>query len=343
DPVKKYDAYQEMIAVSLSQKFTDKLSSEDKTALINLVSLGTLKTIHAMTSENPSLWGNRRELWVPVSNALSDYLKGKKNGKLTEKQKEWVQDFQSHHDLRTSFRTSFFTNSDSQEPELAGILGAVFGSIFTLMIALAIAFPIGTITAVYLEEFAPRSWWADLIEISLNNLAAVPSIVFGLLALSVFLLLFGLPRSASLVGGLTLALMMFPLMIIASREALKAVPKALREAAQGLGASRIQVVFHHVLPSAIPGIITGTIISIARAIGESAPLLLIGMVAFIPTVPESLMSPATVLPVQIYQWVEQPESGFIENSSAAILVLLLFLFILNFIAIYIRKHFEKQW
>jgi phosphate transport system permease protein len=228
-------------------------------------------------------------------------------------------------------------------PTMVGIWGALKGSLFTMLVTLMIAFPVGLFSALYLEEYAPRNRWTDLIEVSINNLAAVPSIIFGLLGLAVFLNSFHLPRSAPIVGGLTLALMTMPVIVIASRNAIKAVPPSIREAAFGIGASPIQVVFHHVLPLAMPGILTGTIIGMARALGETAPLLMIGMRAFITAPPGGLRDPATVLPVQIFLWSDQINRGFVEKTSAAILVLLVFLLAMNGVAIYLRNRFESRW
>ena len=238
---------------------------------------------------------------------------------------------------------AFFEQGDSREPELAGVLGALVGSALTMLITLALCLPIGVLAAIYLEEFAPKNWLTRIVEVNINNLAAVPSIVFGLLGLAVFLNFFGLPRSAPLVGGLVLALLVLPTIIIASRAALRAVPPSIREAALGVGASKQQAIFHHVLPLAMPGILTGTIIGMAHALGESAPLLLIGMVAFIVDVPGSFTQAATVLPVQIFLWSDLPEVGFQAKTALAIIVLLMFLFVMNGFAIWLRKKFERRW
>ena len=244
---------------------------------------------------------------------------------------------------RPRFNATFFSTGDSREPEQAGILGAAVGSLFTLIVTLLLSFPIGVLAAVYLEEFAPKNRWTDLVEVNINNLAAVPSIIFGLLGLAVFLNFFGLPRSAPLVGGMVLALMTLPTIIIAARAALKAVPPSIREAALGIGASKLQVMTHHVLPLAMPGILTGTIIGMAQALGETAPLLMIGMVAFIVDIPGGFTDPATVLPVQIYIWADSPERAFVAKTSAAIMVLLGFLICMNALAIWLRKRFERRW
>ncbi|WP_033921195.1 phosphate ABC transporter permease PstA [Sphingomonas sp. 37zxx] len=245
--------------------------------------------------------------------------------------------------LTTGFNWTFLTGADSTDPTAVGIWGALKGSFLTMLVTLALAFPIGVLSAIYLEEYAPRNRWTDLIEVSINNLAAVPSIIFGLLGLAVFLGTFNMPRSAPIVGGVTLALMIMPVIVIAGRNAVKAVPPSIRDAALGIGASRIQVVFHHVLPLALPGILTGTIIGMARALGETAPLLMIGMRAFISTAPDDLTSPATVLPVQIFLWSDQVSRGFVEKTSAAIIVLLMFLLAMNALAIYLRNRFETRW
>jgi phosphate transport system permease protein len=255
----------------------------------------------------------------------------------------WVWDLQQRGAIEKQFNSAFFSSGDSREPELAGIGGAAAGSLLTLLVTLLLSFPIGVAAAVYLEEFAPKNRWTDLIEVNINNLAAVPSIVFGLLGLAVFINFFGLPRSAPLVGGLVLTLMTLPTIIIASRAALKSVPPSIREAALGVGASKMQTIFHHVLPLAMPGMLTGTIIGMAQALGESAPLLMIGMVAFIVDIPGGLTDPATVLPVQIFLWADSPERAFVERTSAAIMVLLAFLIAMNAFAVIMRRRFERRW
>jgi phosphate transport system permease protein len=245
--------------------------------------------------------------------------------------------------VHTGINWSFLTASDGTDPTQVGIWGAFKGSLITMLVTLALSFPIGVATALYLEEYAPKAWWTDIIEVSINNLAAVPSIIFGLLGLSIFLNFLHLPRSAALVGGMTLALMTMPVIVIAGRNAIKSVPPSIRDAALGIGASPVQVVFHHVLPLALPGILTGTIIGMARALGETAPLLMIGMRAFIATPPGGITDPATVLPVQIFLWSDEVSKGFVEKTSAAIIVLLVFLLAMNGIAIYLRNKFEKRW
>jgi phosphate transport system permease protein len=237
----------------------------------------------------------------------------------------------------------FLTASDSTDPAMAGVWGALKGSFLTILVTMGLAFPVGVLSAIYLEEFASRNRWTDMIEVSINNLAAVPSIIFGLLGLAVFLNFMHLPRSAPLVGGLTLALMTMPVIVIAGRNAIKSVPPSIREAALGVGASKMQVVFHHVLPLALPGILTGTIIGMARALGETAPLLMIGMRAFIAVPPSGITDPSSVLPVQIFLWSDEVDRAFVEKTSAAIIVLLVFMLLMNGLAIYLRNRFEQRW
>jgi phosphate transport system permease protein len=256
---------------------------------------------------------------------------------------QWFQGLAEKGLITSPVNLELITNPDSRFPELAGLHGAVVGSFYALLICFLLSFPVGIAAAVYLEEFAPKNRWTDLIEVNINNLAAVPSIVFGLLGLAVFLNAFGLPRSAPLVGGMVLALMTLPTIIVATRAALKAVPPSIREAALGVGASKYQVMIHHVLPLAMPGILTGTIIGLAQALGETGPLLLIGMNAFISAAPGGILDPATTLPTQIFSWADSPERGFVSRTSAAILVLLGFLVLMNLIAVFLRQRFEKKW
>jgi phosphate transport system permease protein len=262
---------------------------------------------------------------------------------LNDQQLQWIAKLRAEGALALKFNVNFLTGGDSREPEKAGIWGAVVGSFLTLVLTLLLSFPIGVAAAIYLEEFARRNRWTDIIEVNINNLAAVPSIVFGLLGLAVFIAFFGLPRSAPLVGALVLTLLTLPTIIIASRAALKAVPPSIREAALGMGASKVQMVAHHVLPLAMPGMLTGTIIGMARALGESAPLLMIGMVAFIVDIPKGFTDSATVLPVQVFLWSDSPERGFTEKTSGAIIVLLAFLVVMNTTAVILRKRFERRW
>ena len=297
-------------------------------------------TVRDELKARPELLQGRASIDVPASSPIALAAKGDGNDPEVTKVAVRLRD---EGTLTQGFNIDFLTGSDATDPTGVGIWGALKGSLLTMLVTLLIAFPIGVFSAIYLEEYAPRNRWTDLIEVSINNLAAVPSIIFGLLGLAMFLNFMHLPRSAPLVGGMTLALMIMPVIVIAGRNAIKAVPPSIRDAALGIGASRIQVVFHHVLPLALPGILTGTIIGMARALGETAPLLLIGMRAFIVTPPGGVFEPATVLPVQIFLWSDQVSRGFVEKTSAAIIVLLIFLLAMNAIAIYLRNRFETRW
>lgn len=288
---------------------------------------------------DPSILDRRTVIAVPAASAID--LAAKHGG--TPEAEAIVTRLRDMGALHTAFNSDFLTASDGTDPAAVGIWGALKGSLLTMGVTLLLSFPVGVLAAIYLEEYAPRGRWTDLIEVSINNLAAVPSIIFGLLGLAVFLNAWHLPRSAPIVGGLTLALMTMPVIVIAGRNAVKAVPPSIRDAALGIGASPIQVVFHHVLPLAMPGILTGTIIGMARALGETAPLLMIGMRAFIASPPQGFTDPATVLPVQIFLWSDEVSHGFVEKTSAAIIVLLLFLLTMNGLAIYLRSRFEKRW
>ena len=299
---------------------------------------------------DPTLVGETLRLALPLSDEAGLYLKGRiarssdeSRRKLKDVQLDWLDAFREQGRIENSFDWNFLTGGDSREPEVAGLGGALLGSFWTLLVTLLLSFPLGVAAAVHLEEFAPRGRVTDFLEVNINNLAAVPSIVFGLLGLAVFLNFMGLPRSAPLVGGLVLALMTMPTIIIASRAALRAVPPSIREAALAVGASPLQVVAHHVVPLALPGILTGTIIGMARALGETAPLLMIGMVAFIADLPEGPLAPATALPVQIYLWSDSPERAFVEKTFGAILVLVVVLLVTNLAAIVLRNRSEQSW
>jgi phosphate transport system permease protein len=288
---------------------------------------------------DPGLLERRETLWLPVGSAID--VAAKHDGEAAAER--LVEQLKSRGALRRGFNAGFLSASDATDPSAVGVWGALKGSFLTILVTMLLAFPIGVLAAVYLEEFAPRNRWTDAIEVSINNLAAVPSIIFGLLGLAVFLNVMHLPRSAPLVGGLTLALMTMPVIVIAGRNAIKSVPPSIRDAALGVGASKMQVVFHHVLPLALPGILTGTIIGMARALGETAPLLMIGMRAFIAAPPTGLTEPATVLPVQIFLWSDEVDRAFVEKTSAAIIVLLVFMLLMNGLAIYLRNRFERRW
>jgi len=305
----------------------------------DLLSDGAWLTVRDAVKRDPALLARRATVEVPVASAIDIAVKG--HG--TPGAEATVQRLQARGLLSRGLNWRFLGNADSTDPTRVGIWGAFKGSLLTMLVTLLLAFPIGVFAALYLEEYAPRNRWTDFLEVSINNLAAVPSIIFGLLGLSVFLGTWGLPRSAPIVGGLTLALMTMPVIVIAGRNAIKGVPPSVRDAALGIGASPVQVVFHHVLPLALPGILTGTIIGMARALGETAPLLMIGMRAFIAAPPSGLRDPATALPVQIFLWSDQVDRGFVEKTSAAIIVLLVFLLAMNGLAIYLRNRFETRW
>ncbi len=305
----------------------------------DLLSDGAWAVVRDAIKADPSLLQRKTVFEVPVASPIDVAAKG--NG--TRDAEAIVARLKARGALTRGFNAGFLTSADSTDATRVGIWGAFKGSLLTMIVTLLLAFPIGVLSALYLEEYAPKNRWTDLIEVSINNLAAVPSIIFGLLGLAVFLGTFGMPRSAPIVGGLTLALMTMPVIVIAGRNAIKAVPPSIRDAALGVGASPVQVVFHHVLPLALPGILTGTIIGMARALGETAPLLMIGMRAFIAAPPDGLRDPATVLPVQIFLWSDQVSRGFVEKTSAAIIVLLVFLLAMNGVAIYLRNRFETRW
>ena len=295
--------------------------------------------VRQMLVDDPELVTAKKRLFLPVESRLD--VAYKRNGEPAAEQT--IKMLLEKNVLQTGFNWTFLTGADATDPSGVGIWAAFKGSLMTMAITLMLAFPIGVFTALYLEEYAAKNKLTDMIEVSINNLAAVPSIIFGLLGLAVFLTLFGMPRSSALVGGLTLALMTMPVIVIAGRNAVKSVPPSIREAALGIGASPVQVVFHHVLPLALPGILTGTIIGMARALGETAPLLMIGMRAFIPSAPQGFSDAATALPVQIYLWSDEVNQGFVEKTSAAIIVLLIFLLGMNALAIYLRNRFETRW
>ena len=345
-----YADFDGLVRTALRKEVPEVSGRSDRRQLYRIVSVGAAYQVRDLVAANPELLGTTQTLWVPTSSNIDMLIKGNIDPSLEEalrpvsdKQIAWVESLHKAGRIESRFNSALFSNGDSREPELAGIKGAVMGSMYMLLVTMMLSFPIGVAAAIYLEEFAPRNRWSDLIEVNINNLAAVPSIVFGLLGLAVFINWAGLPRSAPLVGGLVLTLLTLPVIIIASRAAIKAVPPSIREAALGLGASQTQVVFHHVLPLAMPGMLTGAIIGMSRALGESAPLLMIGMVAFIVDVPGSLTDPATALPVQIYLWADSPERAFAERTSAAIIVLLGFLLVMNLTAVIMRKRMERKW
>ncbi|MBB5319674.1 phosphate ABC transporter permease PstA [Marinobacter oulmenensis] len=319
----------------------------DKAAVRDLINPYASNQLRDALKENPDLLGTTQTMTFLSHTNVDVYVKHANDPnysiKLTEEERAWVDTLVEKGVVETSFNDVFFSRGDSRDPSRAGILGAIVGSLLTMVVTLALSFPIGVAAAIYLEEFAPQNRLTDFIEVNINNLAAVPSIIFGLLGLAVFINLFGMPRSVPVVGGLVLTLMTLPTIIISSRAAIKSVPPSIREAAEGIGASKMQVVLHHVLPLAMPGMLTGSIIGMAQALGETAPLLLIGMVAFIVDVPGGFFDSATVLPVQVFLWAGSPELAFIERASAAIMVLLTFLISMNALAIVLRKRLERRW
>lgn len=300
---------------------------------------GAWRDVAQALRDDPSLIERTETLYLPATSGLASGL----NGEGSPEIQALAQQLESEGKLSKNWDWGFFSRSDATSPQQAGIWGALKGTILTMIVTFILAFPIGILAALYLEEYAPKNRWTELIEVSINNLAAVPSIIFGLLGLAVFLTLFPNLRSAPLIGGMTLALMTMPVIVISGRNAIKAVPPSIRDGALAVGASPVQVVFHHVLPLALPGMLTGTIIGMARALGETAPLILIGMRAFVATPPDSFTSPATVLPMQVFLWSDEIDRGFVERTSAAIIVLLLFLLLMNGLAIYLRNKFEKTW
>ncbi|UTW44693.1 phosphate ABC transporter permease PstA [bacterium SCSIO 12696] len=339
--------FEGVVKKALRDRFPEASTRKQKKELYRIASLGASFELRERLQNDPQLLGKTETLWLLADDDIDTYYKtlsGEEfTGATTENQRTWTKALAESGEIELQFSRNFFSNGDSREPELAGIWGAAKGSFFTLLITLMLSFPIGVAAAVYLEEFAPKNKWTDLIEVNINNLAAVPSIIFGLLGLAVFINFFHTPRSTPIVAGLVLTLMTLPTIIISSRAAIKAVPPSIRQAAMGMGASPMQVVLHHVLPLAMPGMLTGSIIGMAQALGESAPLLMIGLVAFVVDVPGAINDPATVLPVQIYLWADSPERAFVEKTSAAIMVLLSFLIMMNTLAVILRKRLERRW
>ena len=339
-----------LINDALEQLFPDATSRQDRRMVRGFISSGAPTQLREMVVADPSLIGQRRDVWLLADDDVDQFVKGfvdrrtaEADRRLNDQALGFLDRLRDEGRLETRFNRIFFTTGDSREPELAGIYGALWGSAYLMLVTLVLCVPTGIAAALYLEEFAPKNRITDLIEVNVNNLAAVPSIVFGLLGLAVFLNTFGLPRSSPLVGGMTLALMTLPTIVVATRAALRAVPPSIRQAALGIGASKLQTMTHHVLPLALPGILTGTIIGMAQALGETAPLLLIGMNAFIVDIPSSPLSPAAALPVQVFIWADSPERGFAERTAAAIMVLLAFLIVMNALAVYFRRKFERKW
>ena len=342
--------YNKLIRAGLKDLFPDVTGRSERRELYRVISTGASFALRDRVLEDPSLIGTRQTMWILADDEFDAYfsgaaigIDGEYSGRLSERQQGFATKLLELDVVEERFNRVFFSSGDSRDPEMAGIFAAAKGSFFMLIVCMGLAFPLGVAAAIYLEEFAPRNRWIDLLEVNINNLAAVPSIVFGLLGLAVFINFLGLPRSAPLVGGLVLALMTLPTIIIASRSAITAVPPSIREAALGLGASPVQTVFQHVLPLAMPGMLTGSILGLAQALGETAPLLMIGMVAFVVEAPQTPLDPSSALPVQIFLWADSPERAFAERTAAAIMVLLGFLAIMNATAVWLRNRFERRW
>ena len=334
----------------LREQFPDVKKRKDKKKLYKLISVEGSLELKEKVLDNRDLLGQKVKIWVSASDDVSLYVRGKIDDtlpegqrKITDKEISWINNLEANGQIRTKVNWGFFRNGDSREPEIAGILAALVGSTLSLLVCFILSFPLGVSAAIFLEQFAPRNRLSDIIEVNINNLAAVPSIVFGLLGLSIFLGYFDLPRSSPLVGGMVLSLMTLPTIIIASRASLQAVPPSIKEAALALGATPVQAVFHHVFPVALPGMMTGAIVGMARALGDTAPLLMIGMVAFIVDIPKSILEPATALPVQVFLWADSPERAFNEKTSAAIIVLLIFLIVMNLSAVLLRRKLEQRF
>lgn len=335
--------YDQIIKSSLKKRFPEIQELKDLNLLYQLISRISILELKNQIQKNPQFIGKKTFFWLSVSSKADMYIKKNIFSGLNEKQLRWLSDFEDDKQLKKFFNWEFFTFGDSREPEIAGIGAGLVGSFMVMIIFLIVAFPIAVMCAFYLEEFAPKNIITDIIEISINNLAAIPSIIYGLLGLTIYLQIMQVPRSSSLVGGMTLFMLVLPVIIIATRNTIRTIPNSIRDGASALGASKLQIVLHHLLPLSIPGIMTGTILAISRALGETAPLLMIGMVAFIVDIPKSIIEPTSVLPVQIFLWSDSQEIGFSEKTAAAILILLIFLVLLNSFAIFLRKKYERKW
>ncbi len=333
----------QLIKQALKLEFPDVSTIAETNSLYQLISKVSALELKKQIEKNPDLLGKKSIFWLSASSKTDMFFKHKNTSSLNEKQIIWLEKLISEKQLHTVLNWKFFEFADSREPEIAGISASLIGSLLVMIIFLLCAFPIGIMCAFYLEEFAPKNKITDIIEISINNLAAIPSIIYGLLGLTLYLQFLNLPRSSSLVGGMTLFMLVLPVIIIATRNTIRSIPSTIRDGAMALGASKMQITLHHLLPLSMPGIMTGTILAVSRALGETAPLLMIGMIAFIADTPKNFTDPSTVLPVQIYLWSDSPEAGFAEKTAAAIIVLLGFLILFNLAAIILRKKFERKW
>ena len=330
------------IEVSINDEVVENPYGAVNGKQLKIISRAWLRDLPLLIKANPSWMNTKQEFWALANSEVDQYLKGKES-RTSERDRAYVDELKNDGKVELKFNTLFLLSGDSKIPENSGIYSAIIGSLLTMIVTIAIAFPIGVMTAIYLEEFAPENKLTHIIEVNINNLAAIPSILFGLLGLAIFINFFGVPRSSPLVGGMTLALMRLPVIIVSSKAVLKSVPASIRQAGFGLGLTKWQIVRDHVLPVAMPGILTGSIISIARAIGETAPLIIVGMIAFVPDAATSFSDAATVLPAQIFTWAGMPEKAYLERTAAAIIVLLVLLLSLNAVAIYLRKKFERKW
>jgi len=333
--ISQNEDYRQAIKDGLRQRFPEAKTIAEINSLYQLVSKASNLEVKEQSG--------KQQIWISASSKSDMFFKHQNSSALNENQLLWLSDLKEKNEIRKVVNWKFFEFADSREPEIAGVGAGLVGSFLVMLIFLIFAFPIAVMCAFYLEEFAPKNRLTDIIEISINNLAAIPSIIYGLLGLTVYLQFMHLPRSSSLVGGMTLFMLVLPVIIIATRNTIRSIPSSIRDAGAALGASQMQVMLHHLLPLSMPGIMTGTILAVSRALGETAPLLMIGMVAFIADIPQGFTDPTTVLPVQIYLWSDSPEIGFMEKTSAAILLLLTFLILFNLVAIILRKKFEKKW
>jgi phosphate transport system permease protein len=332
-----------LIEQSLKELFPEVTGDDELFKLLDFISIDATDVIYGHINNNPELLNKTIEIWLPASDNLDLFMKKDEDYTSDDKQYIQMQKLKKQGRLRRNFTLDFLFNTDSREPEKAGIASSLIGTIFAMAVCILFSFPIAVFGAIYLEELAPKNKLTTFIEVNINNLASVPSIVFGLIGLAILSGFFELPRSSSLIAGITLGLMAIPTITISTRAAIRTIPSSIREAVMAVGASKMQLIWHHILPMAAPGIMTGMILSIARAIGETAPLILIGMVAFIVDIPGSFLDPATVIPVQIYLWSDSPEQAFVEKTCAAIILLLLILALINLTAVYIRKKYGQRW
>jgi phosphate transport system permease protein len=335
--------YRALIKQALRNEFPEVQELIEVNSLYQLISKISNLELKEQIAKSPNLLGQKHNFYLSLASKADIFFKANSTSSLNEKQILWLEKLKSENKIRQVFNWKFFQFADSREPEIAGVKASLIGSFLSMIIFLICAFPIAIMCAFYLEEFAPKNKITDIIEISINNLAAIPSIIYGLLGLVVYLQFLHMPRSSAIVGGMTLFMLVLPVIIIATRNTIRSIPNSIRDAAMALGASKMQIMMHHLLPLSVPGIMTGTILAVSRALGETAPLLMIGMVAFIADAPETFSDPTTVLPVQIYLWSDSPEVGFAEKTAAAIMILLGFLVLFNLAAIILRKKFEKKW